>query len=155
MRPINLTGLLELLHVHTPSARTEREQQIAAHFKSVWPDSAKHLDSFQAKSGCGSCRHQLVEALTANPGKILSFLRLVDPGEQWDLTPLSVQTAQPEEYLQLHKPAATNMRGQVREIDDTPQAYADFYSGLLADRARYAGFAVCPAGPGKVKIYFY
>lgn len=157
MRPVNLSGLLDLLTLRIPTTPSEREQAISQHFKSVWPEAVGDLASFQRTTGCGSCRHRLIETLTVNPGKILTFLRLVDPGEDWDLTPLSVQVG-PEsmdQQLTLHKPQSTNMRGQIREIDDTPAAYSALYSGLLADRARYAGLSVCPAGPGRVKVYFF
>lgn len=152
-RPVTMSTLLDMLRQRDKARPTENEKVIYRAFVKLWPNARRALTSFIRNPSCGSCRADLTEYLVGDASKVLAFLKEVDPDEQWDLRPFSSQ--QTSHQQQAPRIPSVTMRGQCRDIKDTPEAYADLMDELKRENARYAGLAVRPLAKDMVRIYFY
>lgn len=143
--------LLDMLRQRRHTSPTEEEVRVYDAFLKIWPNARRVLYSFIRNPSCGSCRAALTEHLTSDAGKVLLFLNELNPDQEWDLraldksVPRRMTTAVP----------SISLYGQVREIDDTSEAYADFMDDLRRDNAKFRGFAVSHIEGGKLRLYFY
>ncbi len=152
-RTINLNSVLDLLRVAQVATLTEREMEVGAAFLSLWPSRGETLNSFRRTPNCGSCKHTLLEVLSEDPGRVKAFLKKIDPGQEYVVdvaASLPVGVARP---INAHE--NKSMAGEVRDIEDTPEAYGKCIQDIRLRGWRYIGLTVRPLEPGRVRLYFY
>jgi len=122
----------------------------------TWPAIRPSLSRYRTTPHCSSCRAELLQLTGHTPGRLITFFHSLAPGTEFDLTPLlDGAPDRPPPKIEPLRPAP-DLRGQVRTIADTPEAYAELLTDLDRQGARFRGLSVLrDPGSDQIFVYFY
>jgi len=148
---LNLNALIDRLKVGNQEAITQSEFEAGSIFVSLWPKEMGALNKFRQQPTCSSCRHSLLDVLSLDVGRTTAFAQRLFPGKEIQLDMGGSSASRMSGGQALPK----SIVGQVRDIEDTPEAYDRLLNEVRVAGGRYQGLTVRALVPGTIRIYFY
>lgn len=140
---IALSQVIRTLLVKDPKNLTETDQRVAQAFLALFPGHEKNIQSYREKPGC-DCRFDLQRAMKDNPEATQQFL--VEVGKANIVVDF-------DKYEEEHP--ARFIRGLVKEIPDTAEAYSALMQECTDNNLRFVGLALRPIPGDLLRVYFY